>query len=118
MIRYVLIKMVSTGLYGKAIDCLKNLPAVDQNKWVKFRAFSIAEYGRMFREGQGPTNSQEGYVGMFNDMEGDDGESTVEDITQYLERENSAESKMSKVEINLSQLKMVVQNLDVAYIAP
>ena len=55
---------------------------------------------------------------MFNDMEGDDGESTVEAITQYLERETSAESKMSKVESELSQLKMVVQNLDVAYIAP
>ena len=47
----------------------------------------------MIREGQGPTNSQEGYSVTFNSMKGDDGESILEAITQYLERVTRAESK-------------------------
>ena len=83
MISYTLLNMVNTGLYGKAIERWNNLPKSDRNKWVYYREFFIAKYQSMLREGKDPTNSQEGYGRMFNAMEGYDGESIVESITQY-----------------------------------
>ena len=44
VIRYTLIKIVNTGLYGKAIERWINLPTSDRNKWVDYRAVFIAEY--------------------------------------------------------------------------
>ena len=82
------------------------------------RAFFIAEYERMLREGQDPTNAKEGYGGMFNAMEGDDVDSIVEAITQYAERATSAESKTSEMESELSQLKLDTQNPQTAYFSP
>ena len=43
---------------------------------------------------------------MFNAMEVDEGESIVEAITQYAERETSAKSKMSEMESELSHIKL------------
>ena len=83
VISYTLLNMVNTGLYGKAIERWNNLPKSDRNKWVYYREFFIAKYQSMLREGKDPTNSQEGYGRMFNAMEGYDGESIVESITQY-----------------------------------
>ena len=118
MISYTLINMVNTGLYWKSIESWKNLTASDLNKGVECRAFFIAEYERMLREGQDTTNAKEGYGGMFNAMEGDDGDSIVEAITQYSERATSAESKTSEMESELSQLKLDTQNPQTAYFSP
>ena len=63
--------MVNTGLYGKSIERWNNLPAEDQNQQVEFRVFFISEYKHILIECEGPTNSQVGYGGMFNAMEGD-----------------------------------------------
>ena len=44
IISYVMIKMVNTGLYGKAIERWNNIFVADQKQWVEFRAFFIANY--------------------------------------------------------------------------
>ena len=58
MISNTLIKMFNNGLYGKSIERCNNLNPENRKQRVEFRAFFIAEYDHMLREGQGPTNSQ------------------------------------------------------------
>ena len=62
MISYALIKMVNTGLYGKALYSWNNLPVAYIKQRVEFRAFFVAGFERILIEGQGPTNSQEVYA--------------------------------------------------------
>ena len=104
MIRFELIKLVNTGIYGKSIERWNNIPTADQKQLVEFHVFLIAEYERMLREGQKTTNLQEGY----GTLEGDDGESMVEAITQYGEIATSAVSKMSDMESELPQINLSV----------
>ena len=66
MISYTLNNMFNDCLYGKDIELWNNLPTTDRKQWVEFRSFLIYEYECMLREGQGSTNAQEGYSGMFN----------------------------------------------------
>ena len=117
MIIYAPIEMVNTGIYGNAIDRWNNITTENLKQWLEFCAFFIAKYERMLIEGQGPINSQEGCGVISNTMGGDDGESVVEDITKYVEIETITESKISEMEIDLSHIKLAVQNPHAVYFA-
>ena len=115
MISYAMINIVNTGLYGKSVERWNNLTTSDRKKWVECRAFFIAEYERRLREGKGPTDAQEGYWRILNSLEGYDGESIVEAIMYYADIATSAESKMSEMESEFSQINLAIQNPQAVY---
>ena len=55
---------------------------------------------------------------MFNSIEGYDGDSIVEAITQYAEKATSSEFKIIEMKSELYQLKLYIQKPHAAYFAP
>ena len=77
---------------------------------MEFKTHFIEEYEKILAANDGTTMVQEGYGtgGAYNAIE-DDGSSLAESIVQYVERETTAERKVTDLESCLAALEMVSQ---------
>ena len=125
-ISYAFINLNKTGgIYTKSIEHCNAKELSNSKTWDTFRQHMIAEFGKIVASGAGPTLGQEGYFGAYNITEAaNEGDSLAKIIGHYAENVTAANSKVSDLEIRLSQLEiggppmMAPQQQQMAYYMP